>query len=55
MDAYTMLVLQPRDLVMLLGFAGLLILAVGVGRGRRVRDFLRFVRNALYDEWNRPR
>ena len=32
-----------------------LILAVGVGRGRRFQDFLRFVRDALCDEWNRPR
>ena len=55
MDAYTVLVLQPQDPVLLLGFAGLLILAVGVGRGRRFQDFLRFVRDALYDEWNRPR
>lgn len=55
MAACTVLVLQAQDLVLLLGFAGLLILAVGVGRGRRVRDFLRFVWNALYDEWNRPR
>lgn len=55
MDAYTVLVLQPQDLVLLLGFAGLLILALGVERGRRFQDFLRFVRDALYDEWNRPR
>jgi len=55
MDAYTMLVLQPRDPVLLLGFAGLLILAVGVGRRRWFQDFLRFVREALHDEWNRPR
>ena len=50
-----MLVPLPEDLDLLLGFAGLLILAVGVGRGRRLQDFLRFVREALYDEWNRPR
>lgn len=50
-----MLVLQAQDLVPLLGFAGLLILAVGVRRERRFQDFLRFVRDALYDEWNRPR
>ena len=55
MDAYIVLVLQPPDLVLLLGFAGLLILAVGVGCGHRFRDFLRFVREALHDEWNRPR
>ncbi len=45
----------PKDLVLLLGFAGLLILALGAGRGRWFQDFLRVVREALYDEWNRPR
>lgn len=55
MDAYSVLVLQPQDLVLLLGFAGLLMLAVGAGRRRRFQGFLRFVREAVYDEWNRPR
>ena len=55
MYACTVLVLQPQDPVLLLGLIGLLVLAVGVGRGRRFQDFLRFVREALYDEWNRPR
>ena len=45
----------PEDLVLLLGFTGLLVLALGAGRRRRFQDFLRVVREALYDEWNRPR
>lgn len=43
------------DLALLLGLIGLLVLALGAGCGRRIRDFLCFVYEAPYDESNRPR
>ena len=42
-----------QELVMLLGLIGLLILAVGTSRG--IREYLRRIAEALYDEWQRPR
>ena len=50
-----MLVPQSEELVLLCGLAALFVLALGAGRARRVREFLRFVRDALYDEWRWPR
>ena len=49
------MVLSPpsQELVVLPGLIGLLILAVGTSRG--IREFLRRIAEALYDEWQRPR
>ena len=43
------------DLILLIGLVGLFFLALRAGCGRRVRDFLHFVREALQDEWSRFR
>lgn len=50
-----MLVPQLQEPVLLLCLIALLILAVGATHRSRIREFLRFVRDALYDEWQRPR
>ena len=49
------MVLTPpsQEPVVLLGLIGLLILAVGRSRG--IRECLRRIAEALYDEWQQPR
>ena len=49
------MVLTPpsQELVVLLGLIGLLVLAAGRSRG--IRECLRRIAEAPYDEWQRPR
>ena len=54
-EADTVLTPLSLDLVLLVSLIGLFILAIGAGWGHKIREFLHFVREALYDEWQWPR
>ena len=51
----TMVEPLSQEQVHLLCLIGLVILAIGAGWGHKFREFLHLVREALYDEWQRPR